>query len=161
MISAQQGQEILNAAVLSGEWTYSQNNVPFGEPPVDYANHVGDCSDYCRNAVSSGLKGQWAGGKKANTAAFGQGKAEGFTQVDLSAAQPGDMVVQGSHMGVYAGRTKSGTIVAWENGGRPASGPNLQGYRDGRTQGGLFATDGSGWFGTAPITIYRALKKTP
>jgi hypothetical protein len=58
----------------------------------------------------------------------------GYTRIDASMARPGDIVVQGSHAGVYAAGGKeglSGAPKAYANGGRPAT--SRKGYYDGKT----------------------------
>ena len=139
---------VVQTARVSGEWTYSQGQP--GEPSVDYSKHVGDCTDYCRNAVQATLGAVWAGGAKANTAAFRAGLAAGFTEVGADAAHPGDIVVQGEHAGVFTGVNARHQVRALANNGSPTS----AGYRDSKTQVTTFAP---GSFGAGPVHFYRAL----
>ena len=126
MITSAQGIQVAMAAKASGEWVYSQGQS--GEAGVDYANSVGDCTDYVRNAVQVGLGTKL---NKANTRAFREGKAEGFTQVEGSDAQPGDVVVAGGHAGIFTGVNAKGQVRALADNGSPTSSP--EGYKDSDT----------------------------
>ncbi|MGH8542633.1 MAG: CHAP domain-containing protein [Gammaproteobacteria bacterium] len=150
MINRAQGMQIVQTAKASGEWTYSQGQP--GEPAVNYAGRVGDCTDYCRNAVQATLGEIWAGGEKANTAAFRAGLAAGFTEVESTAAQPGDVVVQGGHAGIFTGVNSKGEIRALADNGSPTS--SVTGYRDSRTR---VTTFGPGRFGQGPVRFFRPL----
>jgi hypothetical protein len=114
MVSKVQSDQVFRSAALSGEWDYTQE---IGK--VDYAKRAGDCTDYCRNAVQEGLGDAWAGGPKANTAAFKLSEAAGFTEVEPDAARVGDVVVQGGHAGVFIGRARNGDVWGLANNGRP------------------------------------------
>ena len=94
----------------------------------------------------------WAGGDKANTAAFKAGLAAGFTEVEASAAQPGDVVIQGGHAGIFTGVNAKGEIRALANNGSPTS--SAGGYRDAKTEVTTFK---EGAFGSGPVTFYRPL----
>jgi hypothetical protein len=142
--------QVVRTAKSSGEWTYSQGQE--GEPGVDFSEHVGDCTDYCRNAVQATLGSVWAGGAKANTAAFKAGLAAGFTEVEASAAQPGDVVIQGGHAGIFTGVNAKGQIRALANNGSPTS--SSGGYRDSRT---AVTTFKEGAFGSGRVRFYRPL----
>jgi len=132
MISSTQGLRVAAAARVSGEWTYSQYPTKPGDPSSALpGQRLGDCTDFVRNAVQSGLHEDWAGGPKASTAAFINGQAAGFTEVEADRAQPGDVVVKGGHAGIYTGTSASGQPRAIANNGRPSSSKN--GYRDGDT----------------------------
>jgi hypothetical protein len=142
--------QVVQTAKASGEWTYSQGQP--GEPAVNYSGHVGDCTDYCRNAVQATLGSIWAGGDKANTAAFNSGLAAGFTEVERGAAQPGDVVVQGGHAGIFTGVNAKGQIRGLANNGSPTS--STSGYRDSKTKVTTFAP---GLFGKGPVKFFRPL----
>lgn len=134
MVNHATGVAIATAAKASGEWTYSQGQK--GEPGINYANRIGDCTDYCRNAVVSTMGYAWAGSDKgkANTAALLNGTAEGFTEVESGAAQPGDVVVDPaqSHAGVFTGVNSKGQFRALANNGMPSS--SERGYSDRSTR---------------------------
>lgn len=156
MITQEQSGHILTNAGMSGEWTYSQGQTSRGEPARDVANHVGDCTDYVQSASSQELGSTWAGSgdaNKANTAAFKNGSAKGYTQVEAKSARPGDVVVQGGHAGFYLGTDNKGNVWGLANNGTPAT-KDGTGYHDGTTTPERF---NSGSFGSGNPTFYRPI----
>jgi hypothetical protein len=126
MITQSEGARILLEAARSGEWTYSQGKP--GDPPLDFGGNVGDCVDYCRSAV-----GKVVGRTSADrsTTAIRGGNHPGFVEVSAGEAQPGDMVVQGGHAGLYLGTSKAGHVYGLANNGSPHG--SARGYRDSPT----------------------------
>ena len=133
MISSLQGLRTAQTARRSGEWTYSQYpSGRAGDPSTPKpGEQLGDCTDYVRNAVQGTLGTGWAGGDKAGTSDFLNGKAQGFTEVEAGAAQAGDVVVADGHAGIYTGTNSQGESRGLANNGRPSSSP--KGYNDGDT----------------------------
>jgi RHS repeat-associated protein len=101
MIEYDQGLEIVYVAHGSGEWLYSQGKTgvwggyEFTTPQKNTAARIGDCMDYVRYAVETALGDAWVGGSRDNqwTGAFLSAEgAEGYTEVEASMAQPGEVM---------------------------------------------------------------------
>jgi len=134
MIGAAQGMQVARHAAEGGEWTYSQYPSGVQGDPTEPlgGERLGDCTDLVRYAVSGGLGSAWAGGEKANTAAFNNGTAEGFTEVMRSAARPGDVVVRGGHAGIFTGINSRDEVRGFANNGQPNT--SAGGYKDNATR---------------------------
>lgn len=135
MISAAQGVRILANAIQSGEWTYSQapsgGGHGFDPTSAKSGQQLGDCTDFCRTAARNTLGSSWKSPEKASTAMFKAGNHPGFTEVEASAAQAGDVAVQGGHAGIFIGRENGNTWV-WANNGTPHNSRGT-GYTDNAT----------------------------
>ena len=159
MISAQQGAQVLASGIESGEWTYSQyfsGGNKKDPQAVDYGSrHLGDCTDFCRRSTQDGLGSDWKSSHKASTGMFKGGDHPGYTQVEASDAQAGDVVVQGGHAGLYIGTDKGGNVWGWANNGSPHRADG-SGYNDGTTGARKF---NEGSYGKGAPTFYRPIKE--
>jgi hypothetical protein len=121
---------ILDSALASGEWRYTQGGAQRGvEPARNVSAKYGDCTDYTLSAAIRALGSSFAGGwnKKLNTVLFREWVADsvfaelegaarasalakrsrvisgGYRGVPADSARAGDVVVQGKHAGIYLG----------------------------------------------------------
>ena len=130
MISPEEGAKLLATAISAGEWSYTQGGHKGGaEPAVNLAAKSGDCTDFTYTNTKAVMGASWDvqyPKDKANTTSlYGSGSgtlAKGYTMVDLTSAQPGDVVVSrpGGHAGHYIGTTEDGRVLGWANNGLPA-----------------------------------------
>ncbi len=144
MVSKEQGRADLDDAAMSGEWHYSQGKK--GDPPL--GARTGDCVQYCMTAYGMSLK------NKRRTSDIRAGNHPGFVEVDRASAQPGDMVVQGGHAGVFMGiDSTNGDVWAMANNGSPSS--SRVGYRNRATTATKFNATSFG--PTGPAQFFRPL----
>jgi hypothetical protein len=124
MITSQQSMRILSSAWASGEWQYTQGGARGGvEVAKNLPARQGDCTDFTWNATKTALGSDWkvSYANAPRTSTFHAGTQQGYTEVEASAAQPGDIVVRGGHAGVYMGTDKKGNVWGWANNGLPAT----------------------------------------
>jgi RHS repeat-associated protein len=149
MINGAQGQEIAYNAKGALEWTYSQGKA--GDPRLTHQWRGGDCTDFVRFYVRASLGADWKSQYKASTRMFHTGDHPGFTEVESSMAQPGDVLVEGGHAGIFIG-TDRGVVMGMANNGRPSN--SRRGYKDGETTPRPF---NRGFFGPGGPHFYRPI----
>jgi len=132
---------ILAAGVLSGHWTYTQacaqcsggcvtcDHGLSAELPLDYPNHVGDCTDFVWVAIHNTLGSAWQHDKMSTsmyTSDTTNLAAHGFVEVDSASVRPGDAVVRtwiggSGHAGLFVGWVAGAGAAGWANNGSPAT----------------------------------------
>jgi hypothetical protein len=126
--NAQESAAIYQAALNSGEWTYTQGGARGGtEPQKDVNGKVGDCTDFTWKTTMDALGSSWNHGwnQKLNTEMFrtyeaAQLAAHGFARITIMEARPGDIVVRGGHAGVLQEINSNG-VMGIANNGLPAT----------------------------------------
>lgn len=84
---------------------------------------------------------------------FKAGDHPGYTEVEASAAQAGDVVVQGGHAGIFIGRDEHGNNWGWADNGSPHK-ANGTAYADKPTGARKF---NAGSFGKGDPRFYRPI----